>query len=422
MKILRYGAFGPQVELLQVGLIRAGFSFLKPDGRFGQMTEDAVRQFQADNGLIPDGVFGPITYGVMQRYLLGYFTYLVEKNDTLSGISARFGITLASLRAANPKINNLIYPGLVLTIPMPFHITFTDISFSSLTLEMNINGLLKRYPFIRKQIIGMSILGKPILCLIIGQGENEVFYNASHHGNEWITTPVLLKFIEEYASAYVHGKNIHDQKAKELYQKTTIFLVPMVNPDGVDLVVGEIPPDSEIYHEAYLLNNNAVNFPLNWKANIRGVDLNINYPAFWRNARETKYAQGITTPGSRDYVGPTPLSEPETQAIAIFTLQHHFRLTLSYHSQGEVIYWKFLDFEPPLSWDIATQFAKVSGYKVEETPIQSGYAGYKDWFILTYNLPGYTIEVGLGDNPLPIMQFDKIYKDNLGILVLGAVL
>lgn len=35
---------------------------------------------------------------------------------------------------------------------------------------------------------------------------------------------------------------------------------------------------------------------------------------------------------------------------------------------------------------------------------------------------GYTIEAGIGVNPLPISQFDEIYRDNIGILILGAVL
>ena len=77
-------------------------------------------------------------------------------------------------------------------------------------------------------------------------------------------------------------------------------------------------------------------------------------------------------------------------AVYNFTLQHNFKLILTYHSQGEVIYWQFQN--------------------------------YKDWFIQNYNRPGYTIEVGLGTNPLPITQFRKIYEDNLGILVLGAIL
>ncbi|MBO5857325.1 MAG: gamma-D-glutamyl-meso-diaminopimelate peptidase, partial [Clostridia bacterium] len=68
---------------------------------------------------------------------------------------------------------------------------------------------------------------------------------------------------------------------------------------------------------------------------------------------------------------------------------------------------------------IAEYFYEVSGYAVEETPYASGFAGYKDWFIETYNRPGYTIEIGIGMSPLPLSQFPGIYKDNIGILVGG---
>lgn len=67
-------------------------------------------------------------------------------------------------------------------------------------------------------------------------------------------------------------------------------------------------------------------------------------------------------------------------------------------------------------------FARSSGYTLANTPYNSSFAGYKDWFIQNYNRPGYTIEAGIGINPLPISQFDEIYRDNIGILVLGSVL
>ena len=49
-------------------------------------------------------------------------------------------------------------------------------------------------------------------------------------------------------------------------------------------------------------------------------------------------------------------------------------------------------------------------------PRASAYAGYKDWFILNYNLPGFTIEAGSGINPLPISELNKIFDKNIGIL------
>ena len=117
-----------------------------------------------------------------------------------------------------------------------------------------------------------------------------------------------------------------------------------------------------------------------------------------------------------------PLTEPESLAIYNFTLQHNFSLVIAFHTQGKVIFWQFQNFNPPRSLYIGNQFARVSGYSLEEVPYNSSFAGYKDWFIQNYNRPGYTIEVGEGENPLPISQFDTIYSDILGILVLGAVL
>ena len=153
-----------------------------------------------------------------------------------------------------------------------------------------------------------------------------------------------------------------------------------------------------------------------------GVDLNLQFPAGWEQARQIKYAQGFTSPAPRDFVGYGPLTEPEALAIYNFTLSHNFRLVIAYHTQGEVIYWQFLNYNPPKALSIGTRFAEASGYTLADTPYNSSFAGYKDWFIQNYNRPGYTIEVGLGNNPLPISQFDKIYFDNLGILVLGAIL
>lgn len=152
------------------------------------------------------------------------------------------------------------------------------------------------------------------------------------------------------------------------------------------------------------------------------MDLNLQFPAAWEQARQIKFAQGFNKPAPRDYVGNGPLVAPETIAVYNFTLQHNFRLILAYHTQGEVIYWKYLNYLPTNSRYIGEQFSQASGYILDDTPYNSSFAGYKDWFIQEYNLPGYTIEAGFGVNPLPISQFDKIYADNLGILVLGAVL
>jgi len=283
-----------------------------------------------------------------------------------------------------------------------------------------INRLKYRYPFLRTGSIGRSVMGTRIPYLALGNGKKQVFYNASFHANESITTPVLLRFAEEYAKAYAEGNKLYGISARELFAKYQLFMVPMVNPDGVDLV-NDLLTEGEYYRQANRIAQRypGIPFPDGWKANIDGVDLNLQFPAGWENAKEIKFAQGYTTPAPRDYVGTAPLTAPESRAVYDFTLRHDFQLILAYHTQGRVIYWRYLDYEPENSYRIARYFGAVSGYAVEETPISSGYAGYKDWFIQEYNRPGYTIEAGFGENPLLMTDFEQIYRENIGILLGG---
>ena len=116
-----------------------------------------------------------------------------------------------------------------------------------------------------------------------------------------------------------------------------------------------------------------------------------------------------------------PLTAPESLALYNFTLFHNFRLIISYHTQGQEIYWQFQNYATKEAQEIGEIFASVSGYRLANVPYESGFAGYKDWFLQQYRRPGYTIEAGLGNNPLPILQFNEIYNDNIGILVLGTI-
>ena len=300
----------------------------------------------------------------------------------------------------------------------------TNVYYTSSILKSNIEHLRNRYNFIRTGNIGYSVLGKNIPYIQIGTGSKEVMYSGSIHANEWVTAIVLMKFVEDFAKAYENNGFIYGYSAREIFNNTTIYIVPMVNPDGVDLVTGNIRPNSGIYNQFrdISLNFPTIPFPNGWKANFNGVDLNLQFPAGWINARRIKFAQGYTRPAPRDFVGFGPVTEPEALALYNFTLIHNFRLILAYHTQGEVIYWKYADFLPQYSQEIGERFAEASGYTLDITPPESAYAGYKDWFIQEYNRPGYTVEAGLGNNPLPLSQFEQIYKDNIGTLVLGAVL
>ena len=300
----------------------------------------------------------------------------------------------------------------------------TNINYTHEIMMFNLHELNNTYPFIQIQNVGFSVLGKSIPVIKLGHGRNQVFYSASIHAQEWITSVLLMKFIEDYCLTYVNNSSLFGVRIRDLFTQTSIYIMPMVNPDGVDLVTGFYPINSEIYRSFQSIAENfpTISFPSGYKANFNGVDLNLQFPAGWNQAKEIKYSQGFNKPSPRDFVGYGPLTEPESLAIYNFTLSYNFRLVIAYHTQGQEIYWQFQDFNPPNSEYIGNRLAQSSGYILAKTPYNSSFAGYKDWFIQEYNRPGYTVEAGIGKNPLPISQFDEIYNDNIGILIFGAIL
>ena len=424
METLKLNSRGPLVELLQSTLKKIGFFNSNIDGIFGNLTQNAVIRFQKEFGLKTDGIVGPLTWDALMPYINGYFNYEIKSGDTLWNLANRYSTTVNAILTANPEISTTnLKIGDKIIIPLG-SIVPTNISYTSDILEMNIFSMQVIYPFLEFGTIGQSVLGRPLRYIKFGKGSKEVFYSASFHANEWINSPLLMKFLEILSKAYVNNLSVFGYPAKYLFNNVSLYIIPMVNPDGVDLVTGNFPTSSEILQNTMRISKNypQIPYPNGWKANIVGTDLNLQFPAGWEQAKQIKYSQGFTSPAPRDFVGTGPLTAPEAIAIYNFTISHNFKLAISYHTQGKIIYWQFQNYTPEESRNIVRAFSEVSGYSPEDTPYDSSFAGYKDWFIQNYSLPGFTIEAGSGENPLPISQFDEIYKDNIGILVLGMVL
>lgn len=299
----------------------------------------------------------------------------------------------------------------------------TNVPMTSRLCGRCLQELVETYPTLRLRELTRTAYGRPVSALVLGEGDRQVIFTAAHHANEWITATLLLKFAEELAFAHQTGGSVYGVPGETIFRYATIHLVPMVDPDGVDLVTGVIENDSPEYAAAQNIADNypAIPFPSGWKANLLGVDLNLQYPAGWLQAREIKFSQGFTRPAPRDYVGRAPLNQRESRALAEYTAQIDPALVLAYHTQGEVIYWQFRDYFVEGARELGEEFARLSGYALEDTPYESSFAGYKDWFIQDWRRPGFTIECGQGENPIPLDQFGKIYRDNVGILVTAAL-
>ncbi|CEG27856.1 M14 family metallopeptidase [Bacillus sp. B-jedd] len=280
-------------------------------------------------------------------------------------------------------------------------------AYSSVILERDLEILKEAYPFITLTEIGKSVLGNPIKEVKIGRGKKKLHFNASFHANEWITSGILMDLMNAYLLALTNNYLICGIGAMSVYNTVELSVVPMVNPDGVNLVL-EGPMKSQ---ENRLMNINHDNRDFSgWKANINGVDLNNQFPANWEIEKKRKEPK---SPAPRDYPGNRPLSEPEALAMAKLVENGNFDMVFAFHTQGEEFYWGYNGKEPEESLKIASILSSCSGYKAVRT-IDS-HAGFKDWFIQEYNRPGFTIELGKGINPLPLSQFDKIYDNVRGL-------
>lgn len=423
METLKIGSKGTRVSEIQALLNKLGYVVGVIDGIYGPRTFDAVKKFQKYFGLLSTGEVNVDTYKLMNRFFLGYDTYRIKTGDSLYHIAKRYYTPLASIITANPQINaNSLRVGDIIIVPYSLDVVYTNIDYTYDIMKKDLEGLKARYPFIELESAGKSELGKEIYYVKLGNGPNKVFYNGSHHAIEWITSVLLMKFIENFSKAYATSQNLEGYNVRDIFSKSTIYVMPMVNPDGVDLVLNGLERSNPYYNDLIKWNNGSLDFSKNWSANIRGVDLNHNYDAMWQESKNAEASYGIYGPGPTRYSGTSPESETESKAVANLTRNNNFRLVIAYHTQGELIYWNFQNLASPEARAIAVIFSQLSGYNLGETTGITSYAGYKDWFIEKFRRPGYTIEVGLGQNPLPISQFNKIYSDNIKVLLEGATI
>ncbi|WP_274649851.1 M14 family metallopeptidase [Paenibacillus humicola] len=343
--------------------------------------------------------------------------YCVQPGDTILTLAERFALPVHRLTAANPQLDpKALVPGQLLTVPGGGSGRIVDAraEYGEAELLRDIEALCSEYPFLHVETIGKSVLGKPITAIRIGEGPRKVHINAAMHANEWITAPLLMSFIEDFARAVSLGDRLCGSDMRELARRTTAWFVPLVNPDGAELVQEGLRRDHPLCAELLRMNGESERFR-RWKANARGVDLNDQFPAFWEEEVRRRDADG---PGPRDFPGAAPLTEPEALALAELTRRERFDLVVALHSQGREIYWNYRGYEPPESEAIARRLGRASGYM--PVKLSGSDAGYKDWFIYEFRKPGFTVEVGSGVNPLPLESFPDLY-DEVRPLLTAAV-
>lgn len=266
-------------------------------------------------------------------------------------------------------------------------------------------------PWLDSEVLTWTQGGRPLEVLSVGRGERRVLLTAGHHANETITSLLLWRFLEDYCRGLLMGGRLYGFSCRGIFRRTRLYAVPLVNPDGADLTAGAAT--EEELRQAANLSRPEIPFPQGWKANLQGVDLNLNYPARWELAKQQK----AQAPGARDFPGWQPLDQPETAALAEYTRRLNPDVTLAWHTQGGEIYAAAPDGSLRAS-TLARLMARASGYTLAAPPPQSSNAGFRDWIL--QELPGaaFTIEAGHGENPLPLRDLPELYQENLPLFAL----
>lgn len=231
-----------------------------------------------------------------------------------------------------------------------------------------------------KRIIGKSLFGRNIYAVKIGRGLPVGIAQYAIHGREFITAKLAF-------AQYVYG-----------VKEGSVWLIPLMNPDGA--LLSQVGLDSVFKQKdrkrLLRLNGNKTDFSL-WKANGRGVDLNVNFPARWGTG-----VKNVLFAGAENYIGKKPFSERETKALQKFTQEISPDYTVSYHTKGEGIYWYF--YQPthtcPRDFALAKRLSLSTGYPALEAKGSAG--GYKDWCIARFGIPAFTVETGRDNLRHPI--------------------
>jgi len=262
------------------------------------------------------------------------------------------------------------------------------------------------------QIVNVEVIGKSngennINLIKLGKGQKKILITASTHGRENITTTYIMRCVDEYAKAYLTTGNYNGIDVKTLLNAYTVYVVPMNNPDGVDIVNGSFEPLLTSDYNSYA--------KLTWKANGRGVDLNRNFPFFWQEMSLAE--KTFTVPGKMSFPGSEAYSEPETQALMTLCYKNSFEFCINLHTKGKLIYWRD-DGNGVIGGDekLADLLKNQLGFekKGSTSSVASYGGGFENWFRSAFSKPAVCLEMtssGDGDIPFNLVTRSN-YKDS----------
>ncbi|MFC5602494.1 M14 family zinc carboxypeptidase [Sporosarcina koreensis] len=300
-----------------------------------------------------------------------------------------------------------------------YYITTPKQEYTYEKMTKDIQQLAKDYPeLVEYKSLGKTAYGRDIWAMKVGKGDATLLVTSSHHAREWMSTILTMHMAYKYAASYQSNQSIQGYNVKEVLDHTTIWFIPMVNPDGVTLQqkgLGAFP--KEVHNQLIKMNNGSKDFK-RWKANAQGIDPNRNYDVDW-----SKIQNNSANPSWRNHKGSKPGQIAEVKAVMKLVNEVNPEMLLDYHSAGEVLYWDYKIEYKTKQRDriIANKIAGMTGYKLMFAQNKETGAS-TDWFIAKFGKPALTPEIGkfAGETSVPLSAFDRIWKQNEAVPLYAA--
>lgn len=309
------------------------------------------------------------------------------------------------------------------TVPLPAGYYCSNVgTYTYQEMQVDLNSLKATYPKMQMDVLGNTIDGRQLYHVVVGNpsAPHKILVHGGIHAREYISSQLVMREIVALLEMQQNNLLYHGQSIATLLQNTCIHFVPMVNPDGITLVQGGVDALNTQAAKTMVMSMAAqdqvtdlATYLRKWKNNINGVNLNRNFDAFWQEATPK-----VDHPSNMFYKGTGPESEVESKALANLCRQLMPDYTISYHTQGRVIYWYFGETGnyKAKGQHLANVVHQNTGYTISNTWSQTDAAGFKDWAVQKLDIPSVTIELGRGTSPVDESQITQMWTENDGIL------
>jgi g-D-glutamyl-meso-diaminopimelate peptidase len=258
--------------------------------------------------------------------------------------------------------------------------------------------------------LSRSIMGREIPLITLGRGKRAVLYVGTHSGTESMTARLLLDFIKEYWRQYERCATVYEYPMRYLFEDRRIYIVPMLNPDGVQYVLHGLDEANPL-RDRVLKMNGGEDLSL-WRANARGVDLGHNYDAGFASCRHMGHTEKAINGAPTGYCGEHPESEPETAALCRFLRAHREEIVgvLSFHMGKGEIFCSCGDNLTAKTTSVGRVLSRFTGYRLDRPENLFPQGTLADWCIGALHRPAFTINCGGVPNTSPSTVYEHLRR------------